>query len=505
VAISQKLDLKQGQQLVMTPQLQQAIKLLQLTNLELQEFVESQLLENPFLERDERDNGPQRGDGAKHDESGDQSSAGESELTFQDGAVAEASTNLDSDYDSVDPNASAADKQEAQRNDLGPSDWSTPSSGGGNFEDLNMEANLTREKSLQEVLTEQLHIATGNEVDLLIGHFLIDLIDESGYFRSSTDAVAARLGTSGTDIERVLGIIQQFEPAGVGARNLQECLKLQLQDQDRLDPAMESFMEHLHLIGAADLAGLKRATKLSEDDIKTMITEIKALNPKPGLAFGHENVQIVVPDVYVGQADDGGWKVELNTDTLPKVLANQKYFAKLSADCTLDEDKSYLSEQMSNANWLVKSLDQRARTILKVASEIVRQQDSFFVYGVKHLRPLNLRAVADAISMHESTVSRVTSNKYIATTRGVFEMKYFFTSAIGATTGDVAHSAEAVRFRIKELIDAEEPKAILSDDRLVELLKVENIVIARRTVAKYREAMGIPSSVQRRREKQKAI
>ena len=212
-----------------------------------------------------------------------------------------------------------------------------------------------------------------------------------------------------------------------------------------------------------------------------------------------------MPDVYIGQADDGGWRVELNTETLPRVLANQKYFAKLSSTCELEDDKSYLSEQMSNANWLVKSLDQRARTILKVASEIVRQQDAFFVYGVKHLRPLNLRIVADAISMHESTVSRVTSNKYIATTRGVFEMKYFFTSSISATTGDIPHSAESVRFRIKELIEDEDIKRILSDDRLVELLKEENIGIARRTVAKYREAMKIPSSVQRRRQKQRVI
>ena len=199
------------------------------------------------------------------------------------------------------------------------------------------------------------------------------------------------------------------------------------------------------------------------------------------------------------KAQDGGWKVELNNDTLPRVLVNQRYYAEISAASAKDEDKSFALEQFANANWLAKSLDQRARTILKVASEIVRQQDAFFVHGIKHLRPLNLKVVADAIEMHESTVSRVTSNKYIATPRGIFELKYFFTASIASASGGEAHSAEAVRHRIRELIEAETKDTVLSDDKIVEILQGEGIAIARRTVAKYRETLKIPSSVQRRR------
>ena len=509
MAISQKLDLKQGQHLVMTPQLQQAIKLLQLTNLELQEYVESQLLENPFLERDERASQPQRGDGAAtrtetpDDGNGDRVK----DLKFEEGHLGtDTQSALDTEYDNVDPTASQAEKYESLRSDSSVGDWSSVRpSRAHDISDLDMEANLTREKSLREVLTDQLHMSLRDEVQLLIGTFLVDLIDDGGYLRADLHEVADRLGASVEDVEAVLKTIQGFDPSGVGARNLQECLRLQLAEQDRLDPVMEQFLENLHLLGAADLNGLKKATGLGEEDLEAMISEIRQLNPKPGFAYGNDNVQIVIPDVFVEQSEDGGWKIELNTETLPKVIANQKYFTKLSASCSREEEKTYLTEQMSHANWLVKSLDQRARTILKVAAEIVRQQDAFFIHGVTHLKPLNLKTVADAISMHESTVSRVTSNKYVATTRGTFELKYFFTSAIAAATGGVAHSAEAVRFRIKELIDTEAASAVLSDDRIVELLKRENIDIARRTVAKYREAMHIPSSVQRRRLKQRAI
>lgn len=236
-----------------------------------------------------------------------------------------------------------------------------------------------------------------------------------------------------------------------------------------------------------------------------MIAEIRELTPKPGLAFGAEPVQPVVPDVFVREGADGGWHVELNSETLPRLLVNSRYYAKVSARAREKDARNYLTDCLNNANWLVKSLDQRARTILKVASELVRQQDGFLTYGVRHLRPLNLRAIADAISMHESTVSRVTSNKYIATPRGVFEMKYFFTAAISATDGAEAHSAEAVRDRIRELIDNEEAAETLSDDRIVALLTADGVNIARRTVAKYREAMRIPSSVERRRLKSSDI
>jgi RNA polymerase sigma-54 factor len=261
------------------------------------------------------------------------------------------------------------------------------------------------------------------------------------------------------------------------------------------------LIENLGLLAAHDLVALKRATRVSDEDLCDMIKEVKRLNPKPGLKYGSSPTQPIVPDVLVRALPDGSFQVELNSDTLPRVLVNQSYYATVSKLATRKEDRSYLVDCLQTANWLVKSLDQRARTILKVAQEIVRQQDAFLTYGVRHLRPLNLKTVADAISMHESTVSRVTANKYMATNRGLFELKYFFTSAIAATDAGDSHSSEAVRHRIREMIDAEPPCDVLSDDKIVERLKGDGIDIARRTVAKYREALRIPSSVQRRRLK----
>jgi RNA polymerase sigma-54 factor len=264
---------------------------------------------------------------------------------------------------------------------------------------------------------------------------------------------------------------------------------------------MAMLLTRLDLVARRDFSQLGALCGVDAEDIADMLAEIRGLNPKPGLAFGSEHVAPVVPDVFVRVGPDGGWLIELNSDTLPRLLVNSRYYAQVSKTARDKDSKTYLTDCLNNANWLVKSLDQRARTILKVATEIVRQQDAFLTYGVRHLRPLNLRMVADAISMHESTVSRVTSNKYIATPRGLFELKYFFTASIQAVNGAESHSAEAVRDRIKEMIDKEEAKDILSDDRIVSLLTADGVNIARRTVAKYREAMRIPSSVERRRLK----
>jgi RNA polymerase sigma-54 factor len=295
--------------------------------------------------------------------------------------------------------------------------------------------------------------------------------------------------------------MQGFDPCGVLARDLRECLTLQLKERDRCDPAMAALIENLHLLADHDLLALKRATRVSDEDLCDMVQEVKRLNPKPGLKYGTAPTQPIIPDVFVRALPDASWHVELNSDTLPRVLVNQSYYATVAKATTRKEDKSYLVDCLQTANWLVKSLDQRARTILKVSQEIIRQQDAFLTYGVRHLRPLNLKTVADAISMHESTVSRVTANKYMATNRGLFELKYFFTSAIAAAGEGDAHSSEAVRHRIKEMIDAEPADRVLSDDKIVERLKKDGIDIARRTVAKYRDVLRIPSSVQRRRLK----
>ena len=474
----------------MTPQLQQAIKLLQLTNLELAEFVEGQLEENPFLERDERAEND-RNETAKTEERADAD------------ATADVST-LDTDYSNVD--ADAAPSTDRMAGEAGAGDWSSVSGGRQQLsEDYDAIAQAAADITLHDHLTKQLHMATRDERQLLVGATLIDLIDDGGYLRTDLGELSARLGLAERDIRKTLRLIQGFEPSGIGARTLAECLRLQLRDQDALTPQMDLFLENIHMLGTHDLPSLRRACKFTEDDLAAHIAAIRELNPKPGLAYGRDEVQVVIPDVYVRESADGGWKVELNQETLPRVIANERYFARMSSKDSGHETKTFLNEQMSNANWLVKSLDQRARTILKVTLQIVKHQDAFLVEGVSKLKPLNLKTIADAIEMHESTVSRVTSNKFIHTPRGTFELKYFFTAAIAARHGDQAYSAEAIRQRIKTLIEREVPDQPLSDDRLVELLAEENVDIARRTVAKYREALKIPSSVQRRRMAKQAI
>ena len=411
---------------------------------------------------------------------------------------------LDISADDVFPDDAAPSRPRTSELPAGYSEWAAVGTGGRDDGDYNLEAFVSAETTLADWLREQLVLAIADAPRRMIGQYLIDLVDEAGYLSADVAASAEKLGTSSKEIEAVLGVLQTFDPPGICARDLAECLTLQLKERDRFDPAMQALIARLDLLAKRDFAALKKICGVGDEDLADMIGEIRRLNPKPGLAFGSALVQPIVPDVFVRPAPDGGWIVELNSDTLPKVLVNQSYYAEVSATARRDTEKSYLSECLQSATWLVRALDQRARTILKVANEIVRQQDGFFARGVEHLRPLNLKTVAEAIGMHESTVSRVTANKYMATSRGIFELKYFFTSAIAAAHGGEAHSAEAVRHRIKQLIDAESAAEVLSDDTIVEKLREAGIEIARRTVAKYREAMRIPSSVQRRREKQAA-
>ncbi|MCA8888043.1 MAG: RNA polymerase factor sigma-54 [Parvularculaceae bacterium] len=499
MALAPKLEFRQSQQLVMTPQLQQAIKLLQLSNLELADFVEQQLEENPFLERANENDAEPREESREAQSGDSKENAGETSSLDLDGddATYRAQEAIDTPYQDDDTRAPATQSSD----DVYKSnEWSNVGGGGANYgDDREFGETLTKEISLGDHLTDQLHVATRDAQQLFIGAYLIDLIDDAGYLRDTTEAITERLGADAAEVDATLKLIQTFDPAGVGARDLKECLAIQLREQDRLDPAMAAFIANIELLAKGDLRGLIKATGADEEDVRDMIAEVRALTPKPGYAYGGETVQTVTPDVIVRQAPDGGWKIELNAETLPKILVNRTYYAEVSKLKCREDDTEFLTHHFANANWLAKSLDQRARTILKVASEIVRQQDAFFVHGVKHLRPLNLRAVADAISMHESTVSRVTANKYMVTPRGIFELKYFFTASIASTAGGEAHSAEAVRCRIRELIDAEDPEKVLSDDRIVEILRADGVDIARRTVAKYRETMNIPSSVQRRR------
>lgn len=513
MAMSPKLEFRQSQSLVMTPQLMQAIKLLQLSNMELVAYVEAELERNPLLERVSED-GPADapGDAMNGAAEGAEPAAPDRDAPssgdWMEGDVepsrAAMETRLDTDLGNVFPDDVPAERGSPGGGSTGSSPSTGEWGGGERGEDYNPEAFLTAETTLADHLEAQLSVAVSDPARRLIGFNVIGLIDEAGYFTGDLDQLAEQLGVPRTEVEAMLKLVQTFEPSGVGARNLAECLAIQLRERDRFDPAMQALVANLELLARHDRNALKRICGVDNEDLVDMIGEIRRLDPKPGLAFGSGVVHPLVPDVYVRPGADGTWIVELNSETLPRVLVNQTYHATVVKHARSQEEKSFLADCLQSASWLTRSLDQRARTILKVASEIVRQQDAFLLHGVRFLRPLNLRTVADAIGMHESTVSRVTSNKYISTPRGVVEMKFFFSSAISASGGGEAHSAEAVRHRIKSLIEAESADDVLSDDTLVQKLKDDGIDIARRTVAKYREGMNIPSSVQRRREKMSA-
>lgn len=506
MALGPRLDLRQSQQLVMTPQLQQAIKLLALTNLEIEAFVTDELERNPLLEvqseeerereheRDEPDHAASDAGEADADGFGEDPITADRLMETGDSA---ADAPLDVDYGEETFHHDSAADSGSYGLDGGLS--LDGGGSGGVASDDGFESMLSDNQSLHDHLTTQAGTVFKG-ADLLIAAHLIDLIDEMGYLTGGVEEVADRLGVTPSEVAAVLTVIQSFDPAGVGARSLAECIAIQAREADRYDPAMARLIDNLELLARGELSSLRRICNVDQEDLADMIRELRDYNPKPGLQFGGERPQMVVPDVFIARTK-GGWAVELNSATLPRVLINRRYYADL-ADGKLDKNqRAYLSECLASANWLVKALDQRARTIVKVSSALVTAQKAFFEQGVSQLKPLTLKQVADEIGMHESTISRVTSNKFLSCERGLFELKYFFTSGIQSSDGGDAVSAHAVKDRIKALIGAEEADSILSDDKLVELLREEGFDIARRTVAKYREALGIGSSVQRRRQK----
>lgn len=507
MAMTQRLELRQSQSLVMTPQLQQAIKLLQMSSLDLKAYVAEQVETNPLLEARDGDDvdGEDRRNRQGDDEPTGADSGEQADLTgaLNDaGAAGEKLAALDTDLANVYENASRDDLATAGPQPAAPeAGWTSPRGGGMATDSaFDFESTVSEERTLADHLSEQLNLSGADAGQRLIGQYLIGMLDDAGYLSVDCETAADTLGASVDQIEAVVGLLQSFDPPGVCARNLKECLRIQLTERDRLDPAMAALIDNLEVMARRDFERLQKVCGVDLEDIRDMVEEIRRLNPKPGNAFGALIVQPVVPDVYVRPAQDGTWAIELNPETLPRVLVNNQYMACVSSTAMAEEDRLYLSQCMANATWLVKSLDQRARTILAVAREIVRQQDGFLVHGVSALRPLTLKTIAEAIDMHESTVSRVTSNKYMATPRGIFELKYFFSTAIASSEGGEALSSESVRHEIRSLVAAETADKVLSDDMLVKLLREKGIDIARRTVAKYREAMGIASSVQRRRE-----
>ena len=497
MAMTPRLEVRQSQSLTLTPQLMQSIRLLQLSHLELNAFVEMELMRNPLLERedgieasDTTPEGPEIAAGLN---------AAEDTVAYGDriqsaDSIAEG---YDTEIENVFPSQSAAERQTDSL------EWSARNGSGEEAPDIDQY--VAARPTLSQHLAAQTGLILADPGERLIAQFLIDSLNEAGYLTVDLDTVARMLGTEIATVESVLQRIQGCDPVGVFARDVGECLALQLKDRNRLDPLMQALLDNLELIAQHDLPLLARTIGADREDLMDMLAELRQLDPKPGRAFETAPVEAVAPDVFVKESADG-WQVELNSEVLPRVLVNRVYYAAVTRKARNATEKTFLVDSLATANWLAKSLDQRAQTILKVAAEIVKQQDGFLREGIARLKPMTLKTVADAIEMHESTVSRVTSNKYIATPRGLFEMKYFFTTALGSATGGIDHSAESVRHRIRQIIEAEKPGEILSDDTIAEMLNAEKgIEVARRTVAKYREALNIPSSVIRRRQKRALV
>ena len=488
MALGPRLDLRQSQSLVMTPQLQQAIKLLALSNLEIETFIGEALDANPLLELGEAaPPAPEPAAGEGDDARRTTLESSPVDQLVSEGRGAE-DRPLDIDATTIDTDRDTGDWGADQR--LAAAEDGVP-----------IEEQGRAEETLAQHLDAQIGPATRDPQVAFVARHIVGLLDDAGYLAMPLREVEADLGIETSLAEAGLALVQSLDPTGVGARSLGECIALQAKEADRYDPAMARLIDNLDLLARGEIARLKRMCGVDDEDFADMLAELRGYDPKPGLRFASGGGEPVTPDVLLVPAADGGWTVSINQATLPRLIVNRSYYVDMRRACDDKAARGWLSEKLADANWLVKALDQRQKTILKVASEIVKQQDGFFRHGVSHLRPLTLRAVAEAIQMHESTVSRVTSNKYLNCPRGTFELKYFFTSGVASADGEGSVSAEAVKAAIRQLIDAEDPRAILSDDALVDLLKGRGFDLARRTVAKYREAIGLGSSVQRRRQK----
>ncbi|WP_294124269.1 RNA polymerase factor sigma-54 [Sphingomonas sp.] len=482
MGLGPRIDIRVSQQLVMTQQLQQAIKLLALSNLEIEAVIAEELAKNPLLEARPGEGGTASDTIIREDrEFGD-------EAADPSGSDEMIGTKLGTEDSAVDMDWQAAALEVDSFADVG-------SGGGGGEEAFDFDRLEGGESGLAEHLLAQLQ-GTGGTIGRLAG-MIVNELEETGYLGTPLKLIAEECEVSVKEAEEALALVQSLDPPGVAARNLEECIALQARAADRYDPAMARLIANLDLLAKGRMADLRRICGVDEEDLADMVRELRAYDPKPGVRFADREPEAITPDVFVRRTS-GGWLVELNNAALPRVLVNRRYHAELKQGPQDKASKAWLGECLASANWLVKALDQRARTIVKVASEIVKQQHGFFEQGVSALRPLTLAKVAEAIEMHESTVSRVTSNKYLACDRGMFELKYFFGSGVASESGEGA-AAEAVKAAIKDIIDDE--VEVLSDDAVAAMLKELGMNVARRTVVKYREAMGIGSSIQRRRQR----
>ena len=495
-----RLELRQGQSLVMTQALQQSIKLLQCNSIELKAYVDQELEKNPFLLDEEETveavteneiKPPVDNDEPREADFGD------------DESFASEMADISMDYDS-----NGDDSTDIEKDYLRHEQSLSTTSGSFNSDDdeRGIEDNPSAKINLRDHLLQQLQLQVQDPAQRMIGANIIDLVDENGYIKEDLSKLPDSLGTDSTAVEEVLSILQSFDPPGVCARNLKECLSLQLKDKNRLDPAMQKLLDNLPMLAASKYDELKKCCGVDKDDLRQMVAEIRELNPKPGGNFIYDTSQVMEPDIFVRRLPDGNWHIELNMANFPKVMVNKRYYKKITSETRNVKDKQYLTEQFGSASWLVRALEQRAQTMLKVAGELIKQQDAFFRLGVRYLKPLTLKNIATQTGYHESTISRVTNGKFLLCPRGTFELKYFFTSGLARSEGggdDV--SSQSVKHYISEMIAAEKQDAILSDDDIVEKLKERNITVARRTVAKYREALNIPSSPKRKRLKLETI
>lgn len=502
-----RLEQKQSQSLVMTPQLAQSIKLLQLGSQELMEFVHSEIEKNPLLELEPDPEGPHAD--RRNSRSGPAEESGKEEpgdlVTHELGTDAGAreadiDASFENVYDAERTGAETAKPKDANDN-LAPSGPAAREQ----HDLLEFASTVSEQPTLAQYLEAQIGLVFRQTENRQIAAYIAHGLDEDGYFREPVSEAAKSIGTNSENFLEVLTRFQALEPTGIGARSLSECLQLQLAERDRLDPAMSILVNNLGLLAKREYSKLMKLCGVTRNELSEMVQELRRLDPRPAAKYEAVIAEAVVADVIVTQKPDGDWAIELNPETLPKVLVDQEYYTELNRTIETAEGREFIGDCMTNANWLIKSLDQRARTILKVATEIIRQQDMFFASGIEHLKPMNLKAVAEAIQMHESTVSRVTANKYLRCEQGIFELKFFFSSSVSAASENGELSSESVKHRIKQLVDGEKPSKVLSDDQIVEQLQEAGIEIARRTVAKYREAMRIPSSVQRRRDKRQAL
>jgi RNA polymerase sigma-54 factor len=503
MALGPRLDLRQSQSLVMTPQLQQAIKLLALSNLEIETFIGDSLESNPLLDMGAEAPSPV----AEHADEGPAERRTALESSPVDQLVKEGRADddrpLDIDASTIDRDSETGDGERIGAREGSSSvgaEWGGEAGSGGSDGGPDIEQRQAGGETLAEHLETQIGAAARDARQAGIARYLVGQLDDAGYLPVALSEIAEETGIDPEEAEDALRLVQSLDPTGVGARSLAECIALQAREADRYDPCMAALIDNLDLVARGDFARLKKRCGVDDEDFADMLAELRGYDPKPGLRFGGEASAPLRPDVLIAPREGGGWDIAINPDTLPRLVVNRSYYLELKGTCEDKGARAWLSEKLADANWLIKALDQRQKTILKVAAELVKQQEGFFRHGVSHLKPLTLRAVADAIGMHESTVSRVTSNKALHCLRGTYELKYFFSSGVAGADGDGA-SAEAVKAAIRQLIDAESPKAILSDDTLVALLKERGFELARRTVAKYRESIGLGSSVQRRRQK----